>query len=138
MKIAMEERQGAASISESTSVSKQTLSRMERLLHSSSFKVVFRCGKCFRHPVMRIHFVETSRELPRLGLVVTRKMGKAVERNRIKRVLREVYRKSKSRLCRSVDLVLVPNASHGPATFAEYEEVFDRFVDWYKKNRARR
>jgi ribonuclease P protein component len=35
---------------------------------------------------------------PRLGLVVTRRLGKAVKRNRVKRLIREFFRRHKSKL----------------------------------------
>ena len=47
---------------------------------------------------------------PRLGIVVTRKYGSAVERNRIKRKIREAFRKTAYRLP-AVDLVIKPNAT---------------------------
>ena len=46
---------------------------------------------------------------PRLGIVITRKEGSAVERNRIKRKIREAFRKMGHRLP-VVDLVIRPNA----------------------------
>jgi ribonuclease P protein component len=49
-------------------------------------------------------------EVPRLGMVVTRKVGSAVERNRIKRKIREAFRKMAHRLP-LVDLVIRPTAA---------------------------
>jgi len=47
---------------------------------------------------------------PRLGIVVTRKYGSAVERNRIKRRIREAFRKM-AHCLPAVDLVIRPNAT---------------------------
>ncbi len=43
---------------------------------------------------------------PRLGLVVTRRFGKAARRNRMKRLLREFFRRHKGRLPEK-DLVIM-------------------------------
>lgn len=43
----------------------------------------------------------------RLGLAVTRKVGNAVVRNRIKRVLREFFRLHQDVICLSLDIVVV-------------------------------
>ena len=44
---------------------------------------------------------------PRLGMVVSRKVGTAVKRNAVKRWLREWFRKSDAELPRGVDLVVI-------------------------------
>ena len=51
----------------------------------------------------------------RLGMAVTRKTGPAVQRNRIKRVLREFFRLHQAQLPSGVDLVVVPRRSLQPA-----------------------
>lgn len=51
---------------------------------------------------------------PRLGLSVSRRMGKAVVRNRWKRVIREAFRLSRVRLPPGLDLVVVPKAGAEP------------------------
>lgn len=44
----------------------------------------------------------------RLGIAVSKKYGNSVQRNRIKRLVREVFRRNRSLLPRGVDLVVVP------------------------------
>lgn len=44
----------------------------------------------------------------RLGLAVTRKTGCAVVRNRVKRVLREFFRRNQAHLAEGHDMVVVP------------------------------
>ncbi len=56
----------------------------------------------------------------RLGLVVSRKVGSAVRRNRVKRLLREVFRRNPSLFPDGSDIVIV--AKRG-ATALGYEQV---------------
>ncbi len=51
---------------------------------------------------------------PRLGLSVSRKIGKAVVRNRWKRLIREAFRLCRARLPRGVDLVVIPRQGVEP------------------------
>jgi len=55
---------------------------------------------------------------PRVGLTAGRVLGKAVERNRIKRRMREAVRSSLVLLTRDVDVVLHPGRTVLTAEFA--------------------
>jgi len=44
----------------------------------------------------------------RLGTAVSKKIGKAVQRNRIKRLLKEFFRLHQHGMCSDVDIVVVP------------------------------
>jgi ribonuclease P protein component len=54
------------------------------------------------------HFIEPT---PRIGLTVGKVMGKAVDRNRIKRRMREAVRRNLHELTLPVDVILHPRRS---------------------------
>jgi ribonuclease P protein component len=70
----------------------RTNRRGRRLSRSAEFERVYRQGRSVanRHLVLYA-FPNESIDRPRLGLSVSRKVGGAVERNRVKRLLREAF-----------------------------------------------
>jgi ribonuclease P protein component len=63
--------------------------------------------------------VASSSEPPtRLGITVTRKVGNAVARNHIKRMVREVFRQNRERLPSNLDLVWVAKQGAAEVDFA--------------------
>jgi len=60
---------------------------------------------------------------PRLGLSVSRRVGKAVVRNRWKRLIREAFRLSRQQLPDGVDLVTIPRQDAEPKLAALLESL---------------
>jgi ribonuclease P protein component len=66
-------------------------------------------------------FLRPQSAQPRVGVVVSRKVGNAVVRNRAKRFLREAFRLHQYELPPSLDLVLVARPSMSKKLFADVE-----------------
>jgi len=60
-----------------------------------------------------------GRSGPRLGITVSRRVGAAVERNRIKRVVREWFRRERGGLAPGVDLVVIARSAAAGCGSAE-------------------
>jgi ribonuclease P protein component len=79
-----------------------------RLSRSADFDRVFRQGRSQANRVLVLYaFPRPGEPEPRLGLSVSRKVGGAVERNRVKRLLREAFAAEAARAPAGHDVVLV-------------------------------
>jgi ribonuclease P protein component len=86
-------------------------SKRGRLSRSAEFDRVFRQGRSHANRVLILYGFPradaASASEPRLGLSVSRRVGGAVERNRVKRLLREAFEQEAARLPEGHDVVIV-------------------------------
>ncbi|MDI6760521.1 MAG: ribonuclease P protein component [Candidatus Brocadiaceae bacterium] len=89
-------------------MSEKTFTKEERLRKRRDIDKVFKEGKAFKGAIFNAYVLRNSLGHPRIGIVVGRKFGGAVQRNRIKRLLRESYRLNKGLVGEGIDMVLLP------------------------------
>jgi ribonuclease P protein component len=93
-----------------------------RLLRHSDFERVYKKGRRHFAPHMTVFYLLRERgDGWRVGFTVGRVLGGAVERNRIKRRLREAVRLQWPGLCIPVDVVVNPKKSVLKLEFADLE-----------------
>lgn len=80
---------------------------LRSLRKKRDFELVFKSGVASRSRNLVLHARPNELGFHRLGLSVSKKIGKAVTRNRIKRLLREAVRRTMEETPSSYDFVLV-------------------------------
>ena len=89
---------------------------VDRLHRSSEFIRLQRAGMRFqsRHFVLYAGILENEPERSRLGVTVSRRIGNAVIRNRVKRRVREIFRgRIRDTLAKGTSLVVIARAGAG-------------------------
>jgi ribonuclease P protein component len=97
----------------------QRLAPAERVRRRPEFERAYDTGVRVHGRFMTLFVVPNGMEASRLGVAATRKLGSAVERNRAKRVSRELFRRHK--ITAGLDIIVVPRREMLDASFATLE-----------------
>ena len=87
---------------------------------NSDFRRIYSRGKSAVSPCVVVYCRKNRLGVNRLGFTVSRKLGKAVVRNRTRRRLREIMRLNSTNMEQGYDLILV---ARGRAVTAEYKKL---------------
>ena len=106
--------------------SDESFHKEEHLLKTASFKKVYNYGLSCRHKNFSVYYLPNNLKYSRIGFAVSSRTVKlATRRNRIKRLLRELYRKNKKELKINIDLVIgVKKSFYKDVSYHIVETVF--------------
>lgn len=97
------------------------MQRVFRLKRRNDFRKVFRAGRSVANRQFVLYtFKRTDGEVSRVGISISRKVGKAVVRNRVKRLVKEIVRKWMDQIEPNLDLVFI---ARNPVVGLSYEEM---------------
>lgn len=92
----------------------QQFTKSSRLLSRTDFRRVYERRCSVADSLIRLAGRLNDAEESRMGLSVSRDCGNAVARNRWKRLLREAFRLSRTRLATGIDFVVIPRPDATP------------------------
>ena len=94
------------------------------LNQNSEFRRVYSRGKNLATPLVVLYCRRNGTKLNRFGITVGSKIGHAVQRNRVRRRLREIYRLGEGRFSSGWDIVAVARTRAVGASYQELDEAF--------------
>ncbi|HHW28530.1 MAG TPA: ribonuclease P protein component [Syntrophomonadaceae bacterium] len=108
------------------------LSDKNRIRKNTDFKRAYQYGDLFFSHYFVLHSLKRDdQKSTRLGIVPSRKIKKAVLRNRLKRRIREIFKQYSKNIKRSYDLVI---NTRSEAVNASYEDLKKDFEYLIKKS----
>jgi ribonuclease P protein component len=107
-----------------------SFTKADRILKRSEFIALSKLGQRVQNTDFIAYFLPAQHNQSRLGVTVTKKVGQAVERNRIKRLVRECFRLHRHGLSGNWDISIIAKRQSAGITservFRSVQNIFDR------------
>ena len=113
----------------------ERLRRADRVRRRPEFERAYDTGIRIHGRFMMLFVVPNGGTKPRLGVAATRKLGSAVERNRAKRLARELFRRHK--IAVGLDIIIAPRREMLDASFATLEADYLGALERRDRERSR-
>lgn len=98
-----------------------------RVKRSQDFDNIIRKKQSFANRQFVIYYQKNNLDHMRLGISVSKKLGKAFERNKIKRYIRESF-KTRKELVKSYDIIVIVRPGAKDMPFLEFGNSIDHVL----------
>lgn len=98
-----------------------TFPKDRRLTQASHFQYVYASKKRFENHLVRIYVAPCRDGIGKWGFITSKKLGKAVVRNRCRRQLKEIFRQHQHDIHSEFDMVIVAKAGLLNFTFQDID-----------------
>lgn len=99
------------------------------LRKDSDFRKVYKHGKSIANKYLVMYILENKSEESRLGISVSKKVGKAIIRNRVRRLIKEVYRLNvDDKIKAGYDIVFIARVASKEASYQDIEKSVNYLV----------
>ena len=99
-----------------------------RLKKNAEFRAVYRKGKSFSNNLLVLYVYRNKKSINRLGISVSKKVGKSVIRNRIKRLIKENFRLNIEEIKVGYDLVFIARNLSNGKSYIEIENSMKNLI----------
>jgi len=91
----------------------------QRIKKNAEFQTIFKRGKSVANRQFVVYCLEKEEDYYRVGLSVSKKVGNAVVRNRIKRYIRQTFLEIHDQVHRNMDYIII---ARNPAAKLDFHE----------------
>ena len=95
------------------------------------FKTVLTKGKCFKEKAIEVFILKNNKKRNFLGIAIGTKNGKAFQRNRAKRIIRECYTRLEDMISEGNSIVILMNRNYNIENIA-FSEVLEEMDKIFK------
>lgn len=114
------------------------MKQTKSLKKNNDFRVVYRRGKSYANKYLVLYKLKNGKEINRLGVSVSKKVGKSVVRSRVTRLIKESYRLKEDLVdIPGWDIVIIARSCANEADFSQISSALDHLLkhqNLYKQN----
>ncbi|MFO8163530.1 MAG: ribonuclease P protein component [Thermodesulfobacteriota bacterium] len=100
----------------------------ERILKKGEFISLKLQGKKYYTKNFAIIINDNGRDITRLGIIVSKRVGNSVKRNRIKRLIRESFRLNKKKIPKGYDVIIIVLRRNNKFDFFKVQEELENVL----------
>jgi len=100
----------------------ETLNPQERIRKKEDFLFLYKKGKRFRGRYFTLVYLSNKLSFSRMGVVVSKKTGNSVQRNKIKRWIRNLFRSNKEFFNNHMDIIIIVKKEIQEASWLNLQE----------------
>ena len=104
------------------------MNKHQRIKKNKEFQRVFKKGKSYANRQFIVYLLKSDQPEFRLGLSVSKKVGNAVTRNRIKRYIRQTFLELKDDLLPNADYVIIARQQAAEMDFHESKKSLEHVL----------
>lgn len=112
----------------------ETLNPKERIKKKKEFLLIYKKGKHYKGKYFSLIYLSSDLSFSRIAIVASRKIGNAVQRNKIKRWIRNLFRKNKELLKSSVDIVIIPKKNIMKLSWLSLQQEYLSAIEFISRN----
>ncbi len=105
----------------------ERLSKERRIRKKEEILSVLRRGKKIENGYLRIYYMEREKD-SRIAISVKRKIVNSVKRNKIRRRLKEIFRKERKEYKKNIDMVVIVKEDISRKEFIKTKENFNNLL----------
>lgn len=104
------------------------MNKSQRIKKNKEFQTVFKKGKSFANRQFIVYVLKSDQPEFRIGLSVSKKVGNAVTRNRIKRYIRQTFLELENDLLPNADYVIIARQQAATLDFHESKKSLEHVL----------
>lgn len=104
------------------------MNKQQRIKKNKEFQHIFKKGKSFANRQFIVYVLKNDQPEFRIGLSVSKKVGNAVTRNRIKRYIRQTFLELKDDLKPNADYVIIARQQAAEMDFHESKKSLEHVL----------